>query len=333
MDSTEVSFPCSIVITAYGYQLKLMSVVDSGGFLFTADVRKENIQVDFINLPDSEKKQIESQLKEIKNPNQNTEKASNTEISSIKKALSRINVENIGLFWDRKASRTLLFLEIKMDLSNTVTLFDGNFELDYLSLDFIIATGDKEITESDRARKNKIIAARNSVWEVSIKENELQKLIKNIRKTENLAAHFKEQIQNNETNGSQKYIHEASEQIISAQNSLKNTAKNIANNQNNTNYNQHLVQMLENTNEQARKITAIIATKFKENKYDFVNNERKLNQLTANIADRQQVDNHEFKNEKFSAHQIVSIENEIEKLTNANLKNFNDLKELSTTDF
>jgi hypothetical protein len=90
----------------------------------------------------------------------------------------------LAFFWDREAKKGLTFLELKLDLSNTVSLFDGNFEVDYLLLDLIISTGDKEITDADRKRKIEIKEIRAKIWENSEEENRLNELLKKIHKND-----------------------------------------------------------------------------------------------------------------------------------------------------
>ena len=333
MEITEFSIPCSLTLAAYGYQLKLLSVVDGDGLLFSADLRKQDLQFDFNQLPENEKKGLTAEIDNIKNPNNPQENVNPRELQTLKDALNRVSLENFGIFWEQKTSRTLFYLEVKLDLSTTVSLFDGNFELDYLYLDLIIASGDKELTKEDRDRKEKIKQVRKSIWSASTKQSVLDELASGIRQSENSVNAAIEATKEVFTNGLSKQIEEATKKVNDFQSTVNKLFNEIGSRQEISKELQSQFQDIENRNEAKQQASRFATQLFNENPRDTFYERMAEQKATENFMQQQ----HQEALEQYERSNLFveteSIETKIDALIELHQDKISELKEIENFDF
>ncbi|MBL4710484.1 MAG: hypothetical protein JKY48_18795 [Flavobacteriales bacterium] len=194
--STELSFPTLLHVNCFGHLVHLMAIyTHKKGLLFTVDAekqKKKKLTSDFSSLSDEDQQKITNgieQDKQLKKQLNAKETDTGNWKDKLLKLLTRVEIENIALYWDLKKT-TILYLTVKLNLKDTLSLFDGAISLEYLKLDLILSSG-KVITEPDRKRKKEIEVCKEEMKGEYSKFKTLDKLSKTLTEKHK----FKEKIQ------------------------------------------------------------------------------------------------------------------------------------------
>lgn len=343
MEITELSFPCSVEIVAYGFRIKLLSIVSKNGILFTGDVKKDNLKLNVKELPKEERTVLEDELsKQLDNTEKNVkeQKSKTDEKSKVMAVLNRISLENIGLFFDFKLKRTVFYLEVKVDLKETVSFFDGAFELDYLKLDLIVSSGNKPISEDDRDRKETIKKHRKTIWNEQAKENTLKELVKKVNNNSNVFQELQNKLSNqkslsfsNATNLIDTQIKRTTLDARAYERKMNQLQQVFSNQKADVFDAHHGLEKLTRQQNKETKLLKTVAEQFKEKDLDFVKKEEEIQKISAKTNQLNQLKPFNFdKKDDLPWYNFVSDEQTIENLKADKQGKFENLKELNQSD-
>lgn len=202
------SYSLSVELKVFGYLVSLIGSYqeDKKIILLTLEAsseEKKNMQTE---LSEDDKKLLQDNFLMDDGLSNKLDTDSETKLREfVKNSLSRIQIDNVGLYWDKTSKKTYLYVEVKvlLDGLDALSSEDGNFSFEFVSFDFTF-TSEKENFETgdfkkeDKKRREALLDLRAEMGEGSGLRKQLEEIQENVKETMQQIEDLKDKIKNNQ---------------------------------------------------------------------------------------------------------------------------------------